>query len=163
LNLEFLKFISWNAIWAWVLSDTVSRYAVPFFDKFYDMLDEIVKVERDNGKVNQYFIKTIALLIEIVFTICLIYVMVSWSVWCILRCVLYTQGLDVNRSIYFVTGGLCCILALGSVARASTHKHFLSVLPYVLGMGSFMVFSLNYAPIRSSFPWLIKFVGLNSL
>lgn len=163
MDLEYLKFISWNAIWAWILSDTVSRYAVPFFDKFYSLLDEIVKVEKDNGKIKYSFMKTVALLIEIVFTICLSYVMISWSVWCILRCVLYTHGVDVNRSLYFITGGICCILAIGGVARASAHKHFLSVLPYVMGMGSFMIFSLNYEPIRSTFPWLIKFVGLDSL
>jgi hypothetical protein len=162
-DLEFLKFFSWNALWAWVLSDTVSRYAVPYFDKFYDVLDEMVKTREDNGKVNHYFIKAIAVLIEIIFSICLTYMMVSWSVWCIVRCVLYTQGLDVNRSVYFITGGICCIFALGVVARASVHKHFLGVLPYIVSMGSFVVFSMNYEPIRTTFPWIIKFVGLNSL
>ena len=163
MTFEFLKFISYTALWAWVLSDIVSRYAVPYIERFFDALDEMANVNTDNGKGQYYFRKTITVLIQIIFAICLTYVMTSWSVWCILRCVLYTQTPDVSRPLFFITGGICCVLSLGSAARATTHKNFLSVVPYVVAMGAFVVFSLNYEPIRKSFPWLIKFVGLYPL
>jgi hypothetical protein len=163
LNLEFFKFLSWTAIWAWVLSDTTARFAVPYFTKFYNALDEMTIIGSGKGKTNYYFVKTIALLTEIIFSICLTYIMISWSVWCVLRCVLYTQGLETNRWIFFISGGLCCELAISKVAKASPHRNFLGVLPFIMSMGAFVYFSINYEPIRTTFPWMIKFVGLDSL
>jgi hypothetical protein len=150
-------------MWAWILSDTVARYVVPYIDRFYVVVGDMAKTIEVSGKANLYFIKTVSLLIQIIFTLCLIYIMTSFSVWCILRCVMYTQGLDENRWVYFIAGGICCELALGRVARASTYRSFLGMLPYVMAMGAFIYFPLNYEPIRTAFPWMIKFVGLSSL
>ena|GEM_PF-748029 len=163
MNLEFLKFISWTALWAWVLSDSYARYVTPFIAKFYNALDEITNTDKEKGKSNYYYRKTITMSIEIIFSIFLAYIMISWSVWCLLRCVLYTRGFDVDRWVYFISGGICCELALGRAARALPHRNFFSAMPYIMGMGAFIVFSMNYEPIRTTFPWVIKFVGLESL
>ena len=163
MDLEFLKFFSWTAIWAWVLSDTVSRYAIPYLNKFHDILDEVTRADLNEGKNKFILMKAISLLIRLVFSICLAYVMISWSVWCVLRCVLYTQGFETGRWPFFISGFFCCELALGKVANACPRRNFLDILPYVMGMGAFVIFSLNYEPIRTTFPWMIKFVGLNSL
>ena len=163
MNLEFFKFFSWTALWAWVLSDTAVRFVLPLIDKFHNILGEITKTSLNEEKSKYYFMKTIALSLEFIFSICFTYVLTSWTVWCVLRCVLYTQGMVTNRWPFFIAGFLCCELALAHPARASTRKNFLGVLPYILAMGAFMVFSLNYDPIRTTFPWIIKFVGLESL
>ena len=163
MGIEYLKFIFWTALWAWVLSDTYARYVMPFIDKFYNALDEITNASLEKGKREYYFRKTITMSIEIIFSIFLAYIMISWSVWCLLRCVLYTQGLDVDRWVYFISGGICCELALGRAARALPHRNFFASMPYIMAMGAFVVFSMNYEPVRTTFPWVIKFVGLDSL
>jgi len=43
LAFEYFKFISWTALWAWILADAATRFIMPLIDRFYDSLDEIVK------------------------------------------------------------------------------------------------------------------------
>jgi hypothetical protein len=192
--LEFFKFFSWTAIWAYVLSDAYTKLILPLIGRFYRNLDELaesgdLKLEHlqekidtnpddvknkylyemakakstDYSKTKHYFMKAIALTIEIIFIMCLTYALVSWSAWCVLRCVMYTQGMETYRWVYFVPGFLCCELALGKASNAAPYRNLLGLIPYVMGMGAFVVFSLNYEPIRTSFAWMIKFVGLESL
>lgn len=56
---------------------------------------------------------------------------------------------------------MCCELALAKVAGSMEHRNFLATFPYVMAMGAFTVFALNQDPIRTAFPWLIKFVGVS--
>ena len=116
-----------------------------------------------DGRVNYYFIRAIALSIEFVFAIGLSYVLISWSTWCVLRCVMYTQGMETYRWVYFIPGFLCCEIALNHAVKAFPYRNLLGLLPYIVAMGAFVIFSLNYQPIHSSFSWLIEFVGLESL
>jgi hypothetical protein len=79
----------------------------------------------------------------------------TWSVWCVLRCFTYTQGLETGRAAYFVTGFLCCEYALGKIAKAGKYRgFFISVLPFAMAMGAFVVFTVNPRPIFEAFPWL---------
>lgn len=155
-SLEYLKFISWTALWAWIWSDTARRYILPVFSGFYKMLDEMSNDE-SLGFIRR---KALPFGIELVVAIFWAYVLMSWSVWCVLRCVMYTQNPEANRWLFFISGFVCCELALGKVAAASQHRNFLATFPYVMAMGAFTVFSLNYDPIRTAFSWLTKFVGV---
>jgi hypothetical protein len=163
LSFEYFRFVSWIALWAWILSDIVAKYIIPSIDKFYVAVADIGKPNQYEGKLYCFFKKIISLLIAIVFTLLFTYITTSWSVWCILRYVKFTHGLDVYGWVYFISGGILCELALGKVARASTYNGFLGMLPHIMAMGAYLCFPLDYNIIRTVYPWLINFVGLNSL
>jgi len=162
LAFEYFKFISWTALWAWTLSDTAARFIIPLTDRFYDSLDMIAKTGLKEGRSILY-VKVIIPFIKFIFLMMTTYVLVSWSTWCVLRCVLYTQGLETGRWIFFIPGFLCCEIALSKASRASSRQSIVYIIPYIMAMGAFVVFSLNYEPIRTTFSWLIPFVGLESL
>jgi len=115
LAFEFFKFLSWTALWAWVLSDTAFRYVIPKIDKFYDTLDKIAKTNTREGVFRFLLVKTIVMFIRLFAIMCLTYLMASWSAWCVLRRVLYTKGLETKRWLFFISGyhgngGICCPL-----------------------------------------------------
>ena len=194
--LDFLKFFTWTALWAFILSDSYARFIAPLIGRFYRILDEMAKETSADARLNQlyetmkanpddlktkhlyemvkasspsdgrvqyYFMKAIALSIEFVFAIGLAYALISWSTWCVLRCVMYTQGMESYRWVYFIPGFLCCEIALNKASKSVPYRNLLGLIPYIMAMGAFVVFALNYQPIHSTFSWLIEFVGLESL
>lgn len=155
--MNYLSFAGWLAFWGWIFSDTITRYLLPQLHSVYDVLEDL-----KSGKWLAVGIGSLlALIAQALIAVALTYFFMTWSTWCVLRCIVYTQNLETGRALYYITAFLCCECALGKVARADKYRtFFLSVFPYTMSMGAFVVFSMNPKPMQDAFPWLIRLMGL---
>ena len=153
--MNYLKFMGWLLFLTWIVSDSVPRYLLPRLESCYDTLEELAAGGWGTGRWGA----GLSLIIQIVFSAFFAYILSIWSVWCVLRCFIFTQGMD-GRVIYFLSGFVCCEYALGKMARFGQYRgFFMSVFPYVMAMGTFIVFALNPLPIKETYPWLIEWMG----
>jgi hypothetical protein len=155
--LHYLTFFSWLALWGWIFSDLCCRFGIKKLGAVHSALDELASGIYCGVRWG----RALALGLEVLFALVLAYILMIWAVWCVLMSVRYTIGQQESQWVYFVTGFICCVLPLGKVARAMPSRGFWgSVFPFTMGMGAFIVFSLNDQPIRDAFPWMLYFVGL---
>lgn len=156
--MHYLNFTSWLFFMTWVIADSVPRYVLPRLFPVYDALEEL----ETGGWGTERLGKPLSLTIQILLSLSLAYILTIWSTWCVLRCIVFTRVPDTSRALYFVTGFICCEYALGKIAKADRHRgFFISVFPYTMAMGAFVVFSMNYQPMKEAFPWLIRWMGVN--
>lgn len=155
--MNYLSFVGWLSFMSWIIADTVPRYILPQLYPAYEALEELSKGAWGTGRLGP----VLSLATQMLISAALAYALITWSAWSVLRCIVYTQNRDVSRALYFITGFICCEYTLGKIARADRFRtFFLSVLPYTMSMGAFIVFSMNYQPMKDAFPWLIRWMGL---
>jgi hypothetical protein len=156
--MNYFGFSGWLLFMMWVVADTVPRYVMPRLAPICDTLDNLASGGLGTGRSG--FLLSVA--IQVVLSAALSYILMTWSAWCVLRCIVYTRTPGTGRALYVVTGFLCCEYALGKIARAGRSRgFFISVLPLVMAMGAFLVFTVNPRPIADAFPWLAAFMGVN--
>ncbi|MDR1648942.1 MAG: hypothetical protein LBR71_01665 [Synergistaceae bacterium] len=149
--MNYIGFAGWLFFMTWVMADTIPRYVAPHLGSVCDTLENLASGGWGTGRMGFF----LSLATRIVLSAFLTYILMSWSVWCVLRCFAYTQGLETGRALYFVTGFLCCEYALGKIAKVGKYRgFFISVLPFAMAMGAFVVFTVNPRPIAEAFPWL---------
>ncbi|MDR2137461.1 MAG: hypothetical protein LBO68_04150 [Synergistaceae bacterium] len=156
--MNYLSFAGWLLFAAWILADSVPRFVLPQLHTLYDVLVELASPEGEAGRWGA----PLSLLIQIVLSGFLAYVLTIWSVWCVLRCFVYTRIPGTSRLLYFGTGFLYCEYALGKMARADRYRgFFMSVFHYTMAMGAFVVLAMNPSPIEDFYPWLMRLMGVN--
>jgi hypothetical protein len=156
--MNYLGFAGWLFFLTWIVADTIPRYVLPSLHSVYDALEELDAGAWGTGRLGA----PLSLLIQAVLSAFLAYVLTTWSTWCVLRCIVYTQTLESGKSFYFITGFLCCEYALGKMAKADRHRgFFMSVFHFVMAMGAFVVFAMNPAPIKTAFPWLLRLMDID--
>jgi hypothetical protein len=160
IAMNFIRFTGWLLFMTWVAADTVPRYITPHLDSVCDTLENLSSGGWGTGRSGFF----LSWAIRIVLAVFLAYLLTAWSVWCVLRCLAYTQAPETGRALYIVTGFLCCEYALGKMAKAGRYNgFFISVFPFTMAMGAFVVFTLNPRPAAEAFPWLTALMGMNFL
>jgi hypothetical protein len=156
--MNYLSFTGWLFFMAWVVSDTIPRYAMPQLAHVCDTLENLASGGWGTGRQGFF----LSMVIQIILSAALAYILMIWPVWCVLRCIVYTRVPGTERALYVVTAFLCCEYALGKIARAGRYRgFFMSVLPVAMAMGAFVVFTVNPRPIADAFPWLAAFMGVS--
>jgi hypothetical protein len=154
----YISFVGWLFFMTWFLSDTIPRHVLPQLHSVYDALEDLKTGSWGTGRLGA----PLSLIIQIVLSGFLAYVLTIWPTWIVLRCIAYTQTPGTGRMLYFGTGFLCCEYALGKMAKADRFRgFFMSVFPFVMPMGAFVVFTMNPAPIKESYPWLLRLMGVD--
>ena len=134
----------------------VPLHILPQLERVYDTLEDLSK----GAFCAKKFGEPLSLSIQIVVSVSLAYILAIWPAWCVLRYFEYTRELDGGRILYAVTGFLCCEYALGKIAKTAKHRgFFMSVFPYAISMGAYIVFIINPMPIKEAYPWLMRLVG----
>ena len=154
--MEYLKFAGCLALTAGLFAELACRCIVPLLASLYDKLEKLSRGDWGTGRWGAKASSGI----QFVFSIALAYVLTTWSVWCVLRCIVYTRDLENGRGLYFLTGLICCEYALGKIAMADRYRgFFMSVLPFPMAMGAFVVFAMDPSPMGESYPWMIEWLG----
>jgi hypothetical protein len=154
---NYIGFAGWLFFMTWVVADTIPRYVMPHFASVCDTLENLTSGGWGTGRAGSF----LSTAIQIVLSAFLAYTLMTWSVWCVLRCIVYTRVPGTGRALYVVTAFLCCEYALGKIARTGRYRgFFISVLPFAMAMGAFVVFTVNPRPIAEAFPWLTALVGV---
>ena len=156
--MNYVGFAGWLFFMTWVVADTIPRYVMPRLAHVCDTLEDLAAGGWGTGR--QGFFLSMA--IQIVLSAALAYILMTWSAWCVLRCIVYTRTPGTGRALYIATGFLCCEYALGKIAKAGRYRgFFISVLPLAMAMGAFVVFTVNPRPIAEAFPWLAALMGVS--
>lgn len=157
--MHYLDFIGWFLFITWIVSATIPRYLMPFLlYPVYDALEEL----RGGAWGTAGLGTPLSLVIQILISLALAWLLTGWSAWCVLRCLVYTQGMETGRALYFITGFILCEYALARMAQADRYRgFFLSVFHFSMAMGAFIVYSINPAPIGKVYPWLARWMGID--
>ncbi len=156
--LHYLDFAGWLVFIAWIASDMVPRHIMPLLYPVYDALEGLRSEDGGMGSLGA----PLSLLIQILLSMALAWVLTGWSAWCVLRCIVYTRGMPAGRVQYYLTGLVCCEFVLSRMAKADRYRgFFLSVFPFAMSMGAFIVYSVNPTPIAKAYPWLVRWMGLH--
>jgi hypothetical protein len=155
--MNYLRFTGWLAFAAWVLADSLPRFVLPQLHTLYDALEELASGGWGTGRWGA----SLSLAIQVILSGFLAYALTTWSVGCVLWCFVHTRAPETSGLLYFGTGFLCCEYALGKMARADRYRgFFMSVFHYTMAMGAFVVFAINPLPIKDSYPWLMRLMGV---
>ncbi|WP_314717263.1 hypothetical protein [uncultured Fretibacterium sp.] len=154
--LNYLEFAGWLILITWIASYVFPRYIMPSLHPLCDALEEL-----HGGSGGMGFLGApLSLLFQIILSLALTWLLTGWSAWCVLYCRAYTRGMTTGRIQYYLTGLFCCEFALSRMAKADRYRgFFLSVLPFAMAMGAFIVYSVNPASIRKMYPWLVRWMG----
>lgn len=156
--MNYLSFVGWLLFMTWIISDTIPRYIQPHLHSIWDGLEELAAGGWGTGRAGG----PLSLVIQIVIAVALAYVLTVWSAWCVLRCISYTRDPETGRALYFLTGFVCCEYALGKMAKVDRYRgFFMSVFPFTMAMGAFVIFTLNPVPMQEAYPWLLRWMGMN--
>ncbi len=156
--MHYLDFAGWLVFATWALSDLVPRYVMPLLHPVYDALEDMENGASPMGRLGT----PISLLVQILISLILTWILTGWTAWCVLRCMAYAKNPATGKALYFITGFVCCEYALARIARADRYRgFFLSVFHFTMAMGAFIVYSINPAPIKEVYPWLVRWMGLD--
>ena len=155
--MNYLSFSGWLFFMTWIVADTIPRYVQPHLHSVWDALEELAGGGWGTGRAG----KTLSFAIQVVISVALAYLLTAWSVWCVLRCIGYTRFPETNRFLYFMTGFICCEYALGRMAKVDRYRgFFMSVFPFTMAMGAFVIFTLNPPAMKEAYSWLIRWTGV---
>ena len=155
--MNYLRFLGWLMFMTWVIADGFPRYVLPRLAAVYDALEELAA----GGWGTKRFGAGLSLAVQIPVSFSLAYIFTIWSAWCVLMCMAYTQDPAGGRFLYYITAFFCCEYALGKMAKADRHRgFFMSILPFVMPMGAFVVFAMNPLPLEDAYPWLMRWMGI---
>jgi hypothetical protein len=157
VSVRYLEFMMPIFLWGWALSSIYARFVIPRIAS----LGKAVTGLRQGAYGGGFFAVATAYVIRVALSLSQMYVLGTWSAYCVLRAVSYAAASDVTRWHYMVGGAVLAEFALAIVGRAEQYDGFLSVFHTIMAMGAVVIFSMNPFHIKAVYPWLMKLMEVS--